>query len=107
MASGLNLEALQLLSPEQLATIPIMPAPPGQTTNFKDHPSLTPSVLIITGITVPLIFIFLGLRIYIRARINRDFTIDDRKSLKKPTRNEYFSNQNTTILYLIMLVRDN
>ncbi|KAI1445297.1 hypothetical protein F5Y02DRAFT_418100 [Annulohypoxylon stygium] len=77
MASGLNLEALQLLSPEQLATIPIMPAPPGQTTNFKDHPSLTPSVLIITGITVPLIFIFLGLRIYIRARINRDFTIDD------------------------------
>lgn len=66
-----------MLSPEQLATIPIMPAPPGQTTNFKDHPSLTPSVLIITGITVPLIFIFLGLRIYIRARINRDFTIDD------------------------------
>ncbi|OTA58984.1 hypothetical protein K449DRAFT_424262 [Hypoxylon sp. EC38] len=77
MASGLDWEALQLLSPEQLASTPIMPAPPGQTTNFKHHPSLTPSVLIIAGITVPLIFIFLGLRVYIRARINRDFTMDD------------------------------
>lgn len=67
--------------PELLAETPIAPAPPGFTTNFIDHPSRARSVLVVTGTTVPLILIFLGLRIYVRTRINREFGIDDCKSI--------------------------
>lgn len=67
--------------PELLAETPIAPTPPGFTTNFIDHPSRARSVLVVTGTTVPLILIFLGLRIYVRTRINREFGIDDCKSI--------------------------
>ncbi|KAI1451702.1 hypothetical protein F4805DRAFT_463506 [Annulohypoxylon moriforme] len=77
MADIFDLDNISKLPPEVLENTPLMAAPAGFTTNFVNPPSQAPSILIITEVTVPLIFIFLGLRIYIRVRINRDFSKDD------------------------------
>ncbi|KAI0890680.1 uncharacterized protein GGS22DRAFT_151577 [Annulohypoxylon maeteangense] len=77
MASQFNLTALRGTPLEQLETTPLMAPPPGFHSNFINPPSQSTRILIITGITVPLIFIFAGLRIYVRIMINGVFTMDD------------------------------
>jgi hypothetical protein len=56
---------------------PLLPPPPGQTSNFENPESLTQQFSIGTGIVVPLVTIFVGLRVYSRFWIRKVWILED------------------------------
>ncbi|KAI1762136.1 hypothetical protein GGR53DRAFT_532907 [Hypoxylon sp. FL1150] len=57
--------------------IPLGPPPPGGTSNFIDPPRNSWATKVSVYVTLPLIFIFILLRIYARVRVTRKFDLDD------------------------------
>ncbi|TGJ80419.1 hypothetical protein E0Z10_g8347 [Xylaria hypoxylon] len=60
-----------------LSQIPGAEPPPGVTPNFDNPYSLAPLCLIVISITLPLVVLFLGLRLYVRLWVKRSTGADD------------------------------
>ncbi|KAI1175953.1 hypothetical protein F4777DRAFT_548569 [Nemania sp. FL0916] len=60
-----------------LSQIPSAPPPPGVIPNFVNPPSIAPICRIVIAVTLPLMAIFLILRIYVRVAVSKKLGIDD------------------------------
>ncbi|KAL6238782.1 hypothetical protein BDW75DRAFT_236981 [Aspergillus navahoensis] len=56
---------------------PAMPPPPGVESNFVDPPSRQTSVIVMASIFVPLMFLAVATRVYVRTRVIRNWGWDD------------------------------
>lgn len=70
---------LEFAMSDILATIPLVPPPPGVKSNFVNPPSTGNSVTITASIFLGFQIIFYGLRMYTRAFVAHKFRWDDCK----------------------------
>lgn len=60
-----------------LSNVPALAPPPGVVPNFVNPESLAPLCRIVIALTLPLMVVFLALRMYVRLRISRAMGADD------------------------------
>lgn len=65
------------LSPQALATTPVIPPPPGQTSNFVNPESRAPGITAALVIILALMTIVLTARLYGKMRIVKKIGFDD------------------------------
>ncbi|KAK6063966.1 integral membrane protein [Seiridium cupressi] len=56
---------------------PVLPAPPGQTSNFENPPSLVGAMNIAMAVAIPLTCFLFGIRTYVRLHIRRTWIVED------------------------------
>jgi len=71
------------IPPEMLAQLPALQPPPGVVPNFVNPQSIAHQTRTAIYVTLPLMLLFLVLRLYTRLRILRAVGADDCKSLSK------------------------
>lgn len=73
----------QLLNTSAWDTTPVMPPPPGVTSNFENPVTLAPICRTAIFVAAPLAIVSLALRLYTRLRVTRSIGIDDCKILSE------------------------
>ncbi|KAK6076929.1 integral membrane protein [Seiridium cupressi] len=56
---------------------PVLPAPPGQTSNFENPPSLVGAMNIAMAVAIPLTCFLFGIRTYVRLHIRQTWIVED------------------------------
>ena len=72
----------QNIPPAEYANLPAGAPPPGIQTNFLNPPSRAYEAHIGMGICIGISSVFLGLRIYVKSTISRNWHIEDCKSVE-------------------------
>lgn len=65
-----------------LSNVPALAPPPGVVPNFVNPESLAPLCLIVIAFTLPLMVLFLALRLYVRLRISSATGADDSQFIR-------------------------
>ena len=77
--------SLSWLPPE----IPAMAPPPGQQSDFIHPKTLSPSLIAVNSVFLPMMVFSVAIRIYVRARITHSFWWDDGMGIALTDRARY------------------
>lgn len=72
-------DPLAAMTPEQLAQTPAAMPPPGVQPNFVNPHSSAPVLIWVSSVLMAIMFMFAGLRFYVKNNLRRKFTPDDCK----------------------------
>ena len=70
-------DALATMTPEQLSKIPAGTPPPGVQPNFVNPPSSAPVLIAVGTVFMGIMFLFAGMRFYVKVIVRRKVAPDD------------------------------
>lgn len=71
-----------------LMQIPASPLPPGVKSDFNKREPLLDATIALTAVFLPLMYVFFGLRVYVRLRHSQKWMIDDSESPKQVSKTD-------------------